>query len=60
MVPEDETQSEHMDAILCTMALLCIEVGFDEVSSVFFFIDLTLLHKIYQFCCLAEVFSLIS
>ncbi|EJW75365.1 hypothetical protein WUBG_13727, partial [Wuchereria bancrofti] len=30
MVPEDETQREHMDAILCTMALLCIEVGFDE------------------------------
>ncbi|CAG9534710.1 unnamed protein product [Cercopithifilaria johnstoni] len=31
MVPEDETQGEHMDAILCTMALLCIEVGFDEM-----------------------------
>ncbi|KAK6103718.1 hypothetical protein QQG55_13555 [Brugia pahangi] len=31
MVPEDETQREHMDAILCTMALLCIEVGFDEM-----------------------------
>lgn len=35
MVPEDETLEEHMDAILCTMALLCIEVGFDEVSSLF-------------------------
>ncbi|KAL3994253.1 hypothetical protein ACH3XW_20980 [Acanthocheilonema viteae] len=31
MVPEDKTQNEHMDAILCTMALLCIEVGFDEM-----------------------------
>lgn len=35
MVPEDNTQGKHMDAILCTMALLCIEVGFDEVSSLF-------------------------
>ncbi|KAM3719448.1 Protein EFR3 [Dirofilaria immitis] len=31
MIPDDETQGEHMDAILCTMALLCIEVGFDEI-----------------------------
>uniref|UniRef100_A0A8R1XLQ4 Uncharacterized protein n=1 Tax=Onchocerca volvulus TaxID=6282 RepID=A0A8R1XLQ4_ONCVO len=31
MIPEDETQGEHMDAILCTMALLCIEIGFDEM-----------------------------
>uniref|UniRef100_A0A915PVY7 SGTA homodimerisation domain-containing protein n=1 Tax=Setaria digitata TaxID=48799 RepID=A0A915PVY7_9BILA len=31
MIPEDESQEEHMDAILCTMTLLCIEVGFDEM-----------------------------
>lgn len=23
--------AEHIDAILCTMALLCVEVGIDEV-----------------------------
>ncbi|MFH4973809.1 hypothetical protein AB6A40_000518 [Gnathostoma spinigerum] len=31
LVADDVLLPENMDAILCTMALLCIEVGFDEV-----------------------------
>lgn len=31
LIADDKTLQEHMDSILCTMALLCVEVGFDEV-----------------------------
>ncbi|VDN04635.1 unnamed protein product [Thelazia callipaeda] len=44
MVSEDATQDDHMNAVLCTMALLCIEVGFDEAS--LFFIMLIQLFRL--------------
>ncbi|CAI4231697.1 unnamed protein product [Auanema sp. JU1783] len=30
MIAEDDFITSHVDSILCTMSLLCIEVGFDE------------------------------
>lgn len=33
--PEDSTLSEHIDAALCTMALLCVEARCDEVHIFF-------------------------
>lgn len=39
-VEDNEHLNDHMDALLCSMALLCVEVGHDEVFLIFLLLEL--------------------
>lgn len=51
---DENDLNKHIDAVLCTMSLLCIEVGFDEVFIVLFLE----LFQNYKFQSLIELFRL--